>query len=97
MTSLEGLGLCLPSLLRYVFFLLSFLFSHSSSASLYISNIQSKHLYLASPAVGALIDLPHLLWSVYAYGPNGFSREQPMSLNTNLVNCSGARGARLTC
>ncbi|KAK9996768.1 hypothetical protein SO802_021454 [Lithocarpus litseifolius] len=34
---------------------------------------------------GALIDPPHLPWSVYAYGPNGFAWERPVESNINVT------------
>ena len=44
-----------------------------------------KHLCQAGPAIGALIDPPRLLWSVYAYDPNGFAWECPVGHNTNVT------------
>ena len=44
-----------------------------------------KHLCQAGPTIGALIDPPRLLWSVYAYDPDGFARECPVGHNTNVT------------
>ena len=77
---------CLPILLRYVFLLLSFFFTQSSSSFLYISNIHTKHLYQASPAVGALINPSHQPWPIYSYGPDGFAQEHPLGRNTNVTS-----------
>ena len=60
MTSSVGLALCLPSLLQYVFLIISFFFNHSSFAFLCIGNIQMKHLCQGDLAAGALIDPPRL-------------------------------------
>ena len=94
MRSLVGLALCLPSLLRYVFLLLSFLFNHSSFAFLCIGNIQTKHLYQTGPAASASIDRPSLPWSVYVYGPDGFAREQPIGRNINVTSYPFPDGTR---
>ena len=94
MRSLVGLALCLPSLLRYVFLLLSFLFNHSSSTFLCIGNIQTKHLYQTGPAASAFIDPPSLPWSVYVYGPDGFAREQPIGRNINVTSYPFPDGTR---
>ena len=44
-----------------------------------------KRLSQEDPAVGAIIDPPHLPWSVYAYGPDGFAQECPVGRNTNVM------------
>jgi len=85
MTSLVGLTLCHPSLLRYVFLLLSFFFNHSSFAFLCIGNIQMKHLCQEGPVTGALIIPPCLPWLVYAYGLDGFAQERPIDRNKNVI------------
>ena len=95
MRSLVGLTLYLPSLLRYMFLLLSFLFNNSSSAFLYIGNIQTKHLYQTSPVAGALIDTPSLPWSVYVYGLDGFAQEWLVSHNINVTSYPFPNGTRV--
>ncbi|KAK9988574.1 hypothetical protein SO802_028813 [Lithocarpus litseifolius] len=40
---------------------------------------------LEEPIAGELIDPPHLPWTVYAYGPNGFAREHVMPHNPNVM------------
>ena len=37
------------------------------------------------PVAGAPIDPPHLPWSVYVYGPDGFACKHAMGSNTNLL------------
>ena len=69
-------------------------FYQSSSAFLYISNIQMKILCQEGPIVSALIDPPCLPWSVYAYSPNGFAREHPVGHNTNVTSYPFPKGTR---
>ena len=52
------------------FLLLLFTFNQSSSAFLYTSNTQMKHLCQEGLTIDAIIDPSHLPWSVYAYGPD---------------------------
>ena len=40
---------------------------------------------MASPATGGPIDLRHLPWSVYAYGPDGFARKRLVGHNLNII------------
>ena len=61
-------------------------FNQSSSAFLYLSNIQMKHLCQEGLVAGAIIDPPHLPWSVYAYGSNGIALERPIRRNTNVMS-----------
>ena len=53
-----------------------------------------KHLCQASPTVSALIDPPHLLWSVYAYNPDGYAWECPVGRNTNVMSYPFPKGTR---
>lgn len=46
----------------------------------------------ASPVVGVLLNPPYLPWSVYVYGPNGFSREHDVGRNTNVIGYSFPEG-----
>ena len=71
-------------------------FNQSSSAFLYISNTQIKHLHLCQegPTAGAIIDPPYFPWSVYAYGPDGFAREHPIRRNTNVTGYPFPEGTR---
>ena len=49
------------------------------------SDIQLKYLYQDAPTPSIPIDPPHLPWTVYAYGPDGFTREHPVPRNTNVM------------
>ena len=61
---------------------------------LYISNIQMNHLCYEGLVVGALINPPYLLQSVYAYGRGGFARECPIGCNTNVTSYPFPEGTR---
>ena len=41
-------------------------------------------IVMEGPAVGKSIDPPHLHWTVYAYGLNGFAREHVVLRNPNV-------------
>lgn len=43
------------------------------------------YLCQAGPAAGAPIDLSHLPWSVYVYGPDGFAHEHAVGRNTYVM------------
>ena len=40
---------------------------------------------MAGPVTGGPVDLPHLPYSVYTYGPDGFARERPVGRNPNIM------------
>ena len=61
----------------------------------YIGDIQMEHLCQAGPTTGAPIDLPHLPRSVYAYGPNGFTREISVGRNTNVTGYPFLEGTQV--
>ena len=83
------------SLLAQVCVLASLIyFNLSSFAFLYLSNTQMKHLCQEGPMAGAIIDPPCLSWSFYAYGPNGFAWEHPVSRNTNVTGYPFPGGTR---
>ena len=69
-------------------------FNQSSSTFLYIRNTQMKQLCQEGPIGNALIDPPYLPWPVYAYGPDGFSRERPVECNTNVTCYHFLEGTR---
>ena len=77
----------------YVFALL-FIFNLSSSTFLYLSNTQMKYLCQEGPVASVIIDPPHLPWSIYAYGPDGFAQERPVGCNTNVTGYPFPEGTR---
>ena len=48
----------------------------------------------AGPAAGAPIDPPHLLWSIYVYGLDGFAHEHPVGHTTNVMGYPFLEGTR---
>lgn len=44
-----------------------------------------KYLHQAGPTTSAPIDPPHLPWSVYAYGLDGFAQENAIGHKTNVM------------
>ncbi|KAL0004875.1 hypothetical protein SO802_012436 [Lithocarpus litseifolius] len=47
-----------------------------------------------APASSVPIDPPHLPWTVYAYGPDGFAKEGPVPCNTNVMGYPFLDGTR---
>ena len=45
-------------------------------------------IVIGGPVEGEPIDLPHIPWTVYAYGLNGFARERVLSCNPNVIGYS---------
>ena len=69
-------GMCSLSSHSFPFFLLC-ITSHD--------DIQMEYLCQAGPTAGALINPPHLSWSVYTYSPNDFAREHVVGRNKNVM------------
>lgn len=49
------------------------------------NDVQMGYLCQAGPGAGAPIDLSHLPWSVYVYGPDGFAHEHAVGCNTYVM------------
>ena len=49
------------------------------------SDIQLKYLYQDAPIPSIPIDPFHLPWTIYAYGPDNFTKERPVPHNTNVM------------
>ncbi|KAL0012117.1 hypothetical protein SO802_007225 [Lithocarpus litseifolius] len=88
----EFSGMHLMPSLTILVCLLALLIFQSSSAFLYSSNTQIKHVCYEGPNAGAIINPPLLPWSVYAYGLDGFARKRPIRRNTNVMGYSFPEG-----
>ena len=73
---------CLPLLLKYM---LNPSSSFPFSFALFVMASNGEKLWQEKPAAGELIDPPHLLWTVYAYGLNGFAWECVVPRNPNIM------------
>ena len=88
MSSSMILGLCPPLLLRYVFFLSLFPFSHSFLHCL----IFKWKPYVRLAPLLVPINPPCLPWLVYVYILDGFARECAVGHNTNVMGYHFLKG-----
>ena len=73
---------CLPLLLRHM---LNLFFFFSFSFTLSIMAFNGGKLLQEDLTPSEPIDPPHLPWTVYAYGPDGFAREHAVPRNPNFI------------
>ena len=71
--------------------------SHSFPLFLCIASHNDVHMGYscqAGPTAGAPIDPPHLPWSVYVYGLDGFAHDRPVGRKTNVMGYPFLEGTR---
>ena len=74
--------------------------SHSFLFFLCITSYNDVHMGYscqAGPIAGAPLDSPHLSWSVYVYGSDGFARGCAVGHNTNVMNYPFPKGTQVVC
>ena len=58
------------------------------------NDVHMRYSCQDGPIASALIDPPHLPWSVYVYGPSGFYHERVVGHNTNVISYHFPEGTR---
>ena len=101
MMSSTTLASCLPSLLRYTLSLsLSISFSLFSFISLFLciashNDVHIGYLCQVGPTTSAPIDPRRLPWSIYVYGPDGFTHKRAKGHKTNVMGNPFLEGTRV--
>ena len=78
-------------LIHFLFFLFFFFFFFFFCIASH-NDVHMEYSGQAGPTAGVTLDPPHLSWSVYAYGPDGFARECAIGRNTNVMGYSFPKG-----
>ena len=65
--------------------MLNLFFFFSFSVTLFVIASNGGKVLQEELVADKPIDFPHLPWTIYAYGPNGFARERAVPNNPNVI------------